>query len=60
MKLWLLSGINTTVMKFIGLMVSNGIVALTGGLIAQQMVLLMSTWVSVSSLSDFQLLSSVK
>jgi len=29
-------GINTTVMKFIGLMVSNGIVALTGGLIAQQ------------------------
>ncbi|APU70451.1 hypothetical protein BI355_0093 [Companilactobacillus crustorum] len=29
-------GINTTVMKFIGLMVSNGIVAVTGGLIAQQ------------------------
>lgn len=29
-------GINTTVMKFIGLMVSNGVVALTGGLIAQQ------------------------
>lgn len=29
-------GINTTVMKFIGLMVSNGIVALTGGMIAQQ------------------------
>ncbi|WP_057764386.1 ABC transporter permease [Companilactobacillus tucceti] len=29
-------GINTTVMKFIGIMVSNGIVALTGGLIAQQ------------------------
>lgn len=29
-------GINTTVMKFIGLMVSNGIVALTGSLIAQQ------------------------
>lgn len=29
-------GINTTVMKFIGIMVSNGIVAFTGGLIAQQ------------------------
>ncbi|WP_099974163.1 ABC transporter permease [Lactobacillus terrae] len=29
-------GINTTRMKFIGLMSSNGIVALTGGLIAQQ------------------------
>lgn len=29
-------GINTTTMKFIGIMISNGIVALTGGLIAQQ------------------------